>query len=89
MARKKNNLGSAMAAPSSGGDRMSTDISSAENGFIVNVSGESGGKNPSYFNKRFIAATRPDALRIAATHFKMKGGKKKGAKKKAASKRAL
>lgn len=82
MARKKR--GNAPVSPTlgSGSDRMSTDISSAENGFIVNVSGETSGKTPSYFSKRFIATSRPQALRIAAHHMsasgKGKGGKKKG-----------
>lgn len=79
MARKKKN---SLPVPSGGGERMSTDISTAENGFIVNVSGDSGGKNPSYFSKRFVASSRPDALRIAAHHIsgavKGKGGKRKG-----------
>jgi hypothetical protein len=78
MARKKKSA-VAMQMPVSGGDRMSTDISTAENGFIVNVSGETGGKTPSYFSKRFIASSRPQALRIAAHHMAgSKGGKKKG-----------
>lgn len=81
MARKKKGAGVQMGMPVSGGDRMSTDISTAENGFIVNVSGETSGKNPSYFSKRFIATSRPQALRIAASHFssvKGKSGKRKG-----------
>ena len=66
------------------GNRMNTEISEAENGFVVNVSGETGGKKPNYFHKRFIATTRPEALSIAASHFtgagKSKGAKKKGRK---------
>lgn len=80
MARKKNS-GTQMAMPSMGSDRMSTDISTAENGFIVNVSGETGGKKPSYFSKRFIASSRPQAMQIAASHFSGKGGKKAGRRK--------
>jgi len=82
MARKKKGA-NAMQVPASigGSDRMSTDISTAENGFIVNVSGETGGKTPNYFSKRFIASSRPQALRIAAHHMsgsvKAKGGKRK------------
>lgn len=82
MARKKKSTGGNTAAPSSIGsssDRMSTDISSAENGFVVNVSGETGGKKPSYFSKRYIAYDRPEALRIASSC--LAGGKTKGKKK--------
>jgi hypothetical protein len=82
MAKKKKGAANMAMPVGLGGDRMSTDISSAENGFIVNVSGETGGKTPSYFSKRFIATSRPQALRIAAHHIagsvKGKGGKKKG-----------
>jgi hypothetical protein len=84
MARKKKGAMQSQPASIGGGsDRMSTDISSAENGFIVNVSGETGGKTPSYFSKRFIATSRPAALRIANHHMagagsaKGKGGRKK------------
>ena len=85
MAKRKKNKGGevAMATPSSGG-HLSTSIDDVENGFVVNVSGETSGKNPSYFSKRFIANSRPDALRIASTHLagSKKGGKKKGGTKK-------
>jgi len=81
MARKKKSGMTGMAMPPSSGERMSTDISTAENGFIVNVSGESGGKTPNFFSKRFVATSRPQALRIAAHHIsssaKTKSGKKK------------
>jgi hypothetical protein len=83
MARKKKGaMQSQMAVPMSGSDRMSTDISTAENGFIVNVSGETGGKNPSYFSKRFIASTRPQALRIANQHMAGSSAKGRGGKRK-------
>jgi hypothetical protein len=84
MARKKKGA-SAMQAPSSpmgSSERTSTDISTAENGFIVNVSGETGGKTPSYFSKRFIASSRPQALRIASHHMGGGSAKGRGAKKK-------
>lgn len=82
MAKKKKGAVGMVPQQASSSERMSTDISTAENGFIVNVSGETGGKSPSYFNKRFIATSRPQALQIAAHHMsgarKMKAGKKKG-----------
>ena len=88
MAKRKKSKGGnvAMATPSSGGSgRLSTDITDAENGYIVNVSGETGGKKPSYFSKRYIASDRPEALRIAnsclAGSKKAKGKKSSGKKK--------
>jgi hypothetical protein len=82
MAKKKKKGAMGMQVPSSSGERMSTDISTAENGFIVNVSGETGGRNPSYFSKRFVAGSRPEALRIAAHHISGAASKGKGGKKK-------
>jgi len=81
MAKKKK--GGAMltqvATPHS--EHSNTSIDSAENGYIVHVSGSSGGKNPSYYSKRFIASSHPAALRLAAHHHaggaKGKAGKKK------------
>jgi hypothetical protein len=80
MAKRKS---AGLSPVTSGSDRSSADICEAENGFIVNVSGESGGKKPTYFSKRFVAGTRSEAMRIAATHFvgAMKGTKKSGRKK--------
>lgn len=87
--RKNKNSGMQMAVPSSGHERMGTDISKAENGFVVNVHGEKGGNKPEFFHKQFVAHSRPDAMRIAAAHFagsltKGKGGRKKGGKKRSA-----
>jgi hypothetical protein len=84
MARKKKSAVVAMQMPSSGGE-VNTGISTAENGFIVNVSGDTGGKTPGYFSKRFIATSRPQALRIANHHMKGKAGKKKLSLKKSAA----
>ena len=67
-------------------EHMSTDITSAENGFIVNVSASRGGNNPAFVQKKFVAQTRPDAMQIAANHFSgatvTKGGRKTGFRKK-------
>lgn len=86
MAKRKSKGNAGMAVPSSSGGRghMSTSIDDVENGFIVNVSGETSGKTPTYFSKRFISPTREGALVIASTHLAggKKGGKKKGGKKK-------
>jgi len=92
MAKRKKTKGANASLPmqSSSNGRLSTDISDAENGYIVNVSGETGGKNPSYFSKRYIASDRPEALRIASSCLAgTKGGNKKksGNKKKIALKR--
>lgn len=86
--RKKSSSGGDIAAPSAiggGSGRLSTDITDAENGYIINVSGETSGKKPSYFSKRYIAADRPEALRIASSCLaggSSKGGRKKGVVKK-------
>jgi hypothetical protein len=92
MARKKKsgNAAMQMQMPSSSSESMSTDIATAENGFIVNVSGNKGGKDPSYFSKRFIAHSRPQALRIAnqahaAGAVRGKSGRKGGRKRAAKS----
>jgi len=88
MAKKKRRSNSDQAQSPIGptSDRISSDVSTAENGFIVSISGETGGKKPSYFSKRFVATTRPQAMRIAASHLsgtaKSKRGGKKAAKKK-------
>ena len=87
MARKKKSKGGtvAMDAPSSSKGHMSTSIDEADNGFIVNVSGDSGGKESKYFSKKFVSPTREGALVIASSCLagcSVKGGKKKGSKKK-------
>lgn len=89
MARKSKKNGSLVPQSSGGSNRISTAIDEAENGFVVNVSGETGGKKPSYFSKRFIAASRPEAMRIAGSHFSgaMKAGGRKSGKKKTTGKR--
>jgi hypothetical protein len=89
MAKRKKSKGGDMAAPSSigGSGRLSTDITDAENGYIINVSGETGGKKPSYFSKRYIASDRPEALRIASSC--LAGGSKKGSKKKSSGKKKI
>ena len=84
--RKKKSSGDAvgMAVPSSGGGRTSIDITDAQNGFILNVSGESGGKESKYWSKRYISPTREGALVIASSHLSgsKKGKKKSGGRKK-------
>ena len=85
--RKKSRGGNVPSAPQSigGSGRLSTDITDAENGYIINVSRETGGKKPSYFSKRYIASDRPEALRIASSC--LAGGNKKGGKKKGGGKK--
>lgn len=90
MAKRKKSKGGDMAAPvSSGGGsgRLSTDITDAENGFIINVSGETAGKKPSYFSKRYISPTRDGALKIASSC--LAGGSSKGGKKKSGGKKKI
>lgn len=84
--KKKSTGGDAVASsPIGGSGRLSTDITDAENGFIINVSGETGGKESKYFSKRFISPTREGALVIASSH--LGGGKHKGKKKGGSKKR--
>ena len=87
--RKKSKGGDAMmAAPSSGGsERLSTNIEGAENGYVVNVSGESGGKDSRYFSKKFVAMDRPSALRIASSC--LAGGSSKSGKKKSSGRKKI
>jgi len=79
-------MNAAPSAPSSGGSgRLSTDIADAENGYVITVSGETPGKNPTYFSKRYISPTREGALSISSSHLsgskKSKGKKSNGKKK--------
>jgi hypothetical protein len=77
MAKKTNT-----ALPTAG-RHMSTNVDEVENGFVVHVSGDHGGRNPSFFSKRYVAHSRPQAFRIAAAHhFGTAKGGKKGSKKK-------
>lgn len=88
MAKQKKSKGSAGEVPmssSGGSSRHSVDISEAENGYIVNVSGETGGKESKYYSKRFIAGDRPEAIRISSTG--LAGSNKKGGKKKSHGKK--
>lgn len=87
MPRKKKSKGGDTAVPQSSSmnsGRLSTDISDAENGLIVYVSGETGGKKSQYFQKRYIANDRSEALRIASSCMAAyhHGGSKKTGKKK-------
>ena len=88
--RKKNAAAIGVPTQSPMNTRIDTGIENAENGFIVRISGESGGDG-GYFSKRFIATSEPKALRIA--HQGMRGmltkgktGKKKGGKGKSRGK---
>jgi hypothetical protein len=85
MAKRKKSKGESAAPSSPGGSgRLSTDIADAENGYVITVSGETPGKNPTYFSKRYISPTREGALSISSSHLSgsNKGGKKKGGTKK-------
>ena len=90
MAKRKKSKGmnAAPSAPSSGGGHLSTSIDDAQNGFIINVSGED--KKGGYFSKRFISPTRGGALVIASQHLagSKKGGKKLGKSKRIALKKS-
>lgn len=81
----KRRKGSDLAAPSSGHGhhRVNIGIEQAENGAVVHLSTERGGKNPSYESKTMVAPDHDAAARIAVSHIatmspkmKKKAGKK-------------
>lgn len=91
MARKKKSKGNAvgMASPSSGRNHLSVSIDDAQNGYVVNASGDSGGE---YWSKKYVAKDKNESLRIASSCLagggKSKGGKKKGGRKKISLKKS-
>ena len=79
MAKKK--AQSTGASTSGGSKRITTSIESAENGFIVHTSSDSGsGPDGSYTSKTFVAPNHETALRIASAHIANCGPKGKGKK---------
>jgi hypothetical protein len=70
---------------------LGSHIDEAENGFILRLTKDGGGKNAVYSSKTFVAPNEREALRIATTHFsgmgKLKG--KSGRKKSARSKSSI
>ena len=88
MAKKKSKGNSSPVSSIGGGSsRHSVDISQAENGYIVNVSGETGGKESKYYSKRFIASDRPEAIRISSSA--LAGSSSKGGKRKSSGKKKI
>ncbi len=80
------------APPSMGGSsHWDVGIRSAENGAVINISHESGGKERRYESKTLVATSPRAAFRIAAAHLpalgKKTGGKKKSRGKKFSSKK--
>ena len=87
MAKRKSKKESAnMAATPSMPERKSVETEEAENGFIVRVSHE--GKH-GYTSKRYIAATQPEAQRIAASGMRQLSSKKNSGRKKARKAKAF
>jgi hypothetical protein len=90
MARKKKNrdqVASSSMGSGSGRRNMSIGIDEAENGFTVNVSGET---KDGYHSKKFVAPNERGAIRIATQHIAGMGkGKEKKGKKKGKGKIAL
>ena len=74
----------AMGVPSGTKGRLDIGIEPAENGYIVRICKEDGGKNPSYASKRFVASSHGEAMRIAGMGIlgRKSGDKKKGRKAK-------
>lgn len=85
--KKKSSGDAGGSSPMGGSGRLSTDITDAENGYVINVSGETGGKESKYFSKRYIASDRPEALRIASSC--LAGGSSKHGKKKSGGKKKI
>jgi hypothetical protein len=56
-------------------------IRSAENGAVINISHESGGKERKYTSKTLVATSPRAAFRIAAAHLPVMGKKGSGKKK--------
>ena len=98
MAKRRKSRGQDVAAPATmptggSGGHWDVGIRSAENGAVINISHESGGKNREYTSKTLVATSPRAAFRIAATHLpglakKVAKGKKAGRKKVSASKRS-
>jgi hypothetical protein len=74
-----------------GSSHWDVGIRSAENGAVINISHESGGKERRYESKTLVATSPRAAFRIAAAHLpalgKKTGGKKKSRGKKFSSKK--
>ena len=68
----------------SGGSNGNWDVGirSADNGAVINISHNTGGKNPHYESKTLVAASPRAAFRIAAAHCPAAGKKKAGKKSK-------
>jgi len=83
MAKRKRARGATASVPYGGNRRqtVSSRIDEAENGFIVHACRE-GGPN-GYEEKKYVATSKPKAMRIAATH--LAGAEKKTSGKKKAS----
>ena len=84
MAKRKSKKQTAMGVPEGTKGRLDIGIEPAENGYIVRVCKEEGGKNPSYQSKRFVASSHGEAMRIAGMG--LIGGKGSGSKKSRKSK---
>lgn len=68
-----------MGVPSGSKGRLDIGIEPAENGYLVRICKEDGGKNPSYSSKRYVASSHGEAMRIAGMG--ILGGKNSSGKK--------
>lgn len=81
MAKKKSKGGEVGDVPTSGSKgRLDIGIEPAENGFVVRICKEDGGKNPSYQSKRYVASSHGEAMRIAGMGILGSGKKSRGKK---------
>jgi hypothetical protein len=84
----------AQTAPVGSGTNAHWDVGirSAENGAVINISHESGGRKNKYTSKTLVAPSPRAAFRVAAAHLpalvKKAGKGKKAARKKVSAKKA-
>ena len=57
--------------PTSGHTSMSSRIESADNGYVIRISAEHGGKKPSYTSRTLVATSPRQAERLAKQHIQL------------------
>lgn len=80
MAKKKVNSAEVGGASNGSKGRIDIGIEPAENGFVVRICKEEGGKNPSFQSKKFVASSHGEAMRIAGMGILSSGKKSRGKK---------
>ena len=90
MARRKKSKDDSAPTAASHPSRINIGIERADNGAVVHLSSEGGGKKGGYTSKTMVAPDHIHAMRIATAHIASMGPKlkKKGGKKGAEKKRS-